>query len=295
MWRHLLILIPTVLGLGFASSSAFAKAGAFTGTVNVSGNTSTEDWQAYGDSIIAGYCGIACQTDSYLVYYAELAGPELNADINYDSDGVSGNTTSQIEDQMSTSELSSADAVIWSAGGNDFLDARSDYRSNCNLTQLEDALGIDRSTGLPQVPHTGWVADWDSLLDRVSNNVSSTARVTTMNVYYPGVSVDQGNFCGSDSHFDTFLPLLLAAGDYMCTTAEAEGYGCADAIDAMNCDFGGVTDCPSTYAEWVSLGGDAFTGNFGDALSLGKLQSDNTHPNATGHQDIADAHDALGY
>ncbi|MEO0606016.1 MAG: hypothetical protein AAF211_31600, partial [Myxococcota bacterium] len=235
------------------------------------------------------------QQKSYYEYYAEEAAVDLNADIFYDSDAVSGYTTNQIRGTMGSSELANADAIVWSAGGNDFLDARSDYRGNCNLSQLENAIGIDRSTGLPISPATGWVADWNDLISRVETRANPSARIRTMNIYYPAVAVDQGAFCGSTSDFDQFLPLLLAAGDYICDTAWDRGWDCANSIDVMNCDNGNVANCPTTYLEWVSLGGNAFSGNFEDPLAVGKLVSDNTHPNATGHREIGEAHADLGY
>ena len=293
--KQILYTLGILVALCIGSADALAKAGPFTGTADVSGNTSTENWRGYGDSIMAGFCGIGCQQDSYYVYYAEQAAIDLNADINYDSDAVSGYTTSQIRGTMGTSELANADAIVWSAGGNDFLDARSDYRNNCNLTQLENAIGIDRSTGLPISPATGWVAQWNALVDRVETYGNPNARVRTMNIYYPAVNVDQGEFCGSTSDFDQFLPLLLAAGDYICETAWDRGWDCADSIEALNCDNGTVADCPTTYMDWLALGGNAFSGNFEDPLAVGKLISDNTHPTATGHFEIGQAHADLGY
>jgi len=293
--HSILSMLGIFVTLCLTPSDAFAKAGPFTGTANVSGNTSTESWRGYGDSIMAGFCGLGCQQDSYYVYYAEEAAVDLNADINYDSDAVSGNLTSQIRGQMGASELANADAIVWSAGGNDFLDARSTYTSNCSLSQLETAIGIDRSTGLPISPATGWVAEWDALIARVENNANANARVRTMNIYYPGVSNDQGGFCGSTSDFEQFLPLLLAAGDYMCETAWDRGWDCANSIEAMNCDNGNLANCPTTYLDWLALGGNSFSGNFEDPRAAGKLQSDDIHPNATGHIDIAQAHAVLGY
>lgn len=281
--------------LSLTSTDAWGKAREFSGFVNVSGNTSTESWQGYGDSIMAGFCGIACQQDSYLVYYAEQAAAELNADIDYDSDAVSGETTSAIRGRMSSSELSSADAIVWSAGGNDFLDARDDFRDSCDEAALEAAMGLDRLTGLPLEPKTGWVSQWDQLIDRVEDHADPSARVRTMNIYYPGVDDDLSGSCGAKTHFDTFLPLLLAAGDYMCNTAWDRGYDCADAIYTMNCEEGDLADCPTTHADWLALGGDAFVGNFGDPWALGLLQGDNTHPNDAGHQAIGEAHAVLGY
>ena len=48
----------------------------------------------------------------------------------------SGETTIQIYDEMlntHNAELQAADAIVWSAGGNDFLAARADYALSCNV------------------------------------------------------------------------------------------------------------------------------------------------------------------
>ncbi len=293
--QTILYAIAIALTLWLSPSDALAKAGPFTGFVNNPNTSSVENWRGYGNSIMAGFCGIGCQQDSYYVYYAEEAAIDLTSDISYDSDAVSGNLTSQIRGQMGASELANADAIVWSAGGNDFLDARSDYKSSCNLSALENAIGIDRSTGLPISPATGWVAQWNALISRVASNASPNARVRTMNIYYPGVNSDKNGFCGGDSDFEIFLPLILAAGDHICETAWDEGWDCADSINVMNCDDGNLANCPTTYLDWVALGGNSFSGNFDDPRAAGKLISDNIHPNATGHQLIGQAHADLGY
>lgn len=346
------------------NDAVLAAAGPFTGTAGEGDVELT--WQGYGDSIQAGFCGIGCQDDSYFTHYARSAAQALDATIHYDSDASSGNVTTQIRGQMSVSELEAADAVVWEAGGNDFLSARIGFRSDCNIGKLEDKLGLDRATGQPLTPHQGWVAKWDELISFVDDHITQAgceqtcppascqpgtcddytgegectehceetcervcvqrflwwcvrwedecsteceacseedcsttchegALVRTMNVYYPGVATDMAGRCGDRSHFELFFPLLLAAGDYMCSTAWERGFDCADTIWVMNCDSGNIANCPTTHAQWLALGGDAFTGNFGDAKAMGKLQGDDIHPNQTGHREIGEAHHLLAY
>jgi hypothetical protein len=86
------------------------------------------------------------------------------------------------------SELRNADLVIWSAGGNDFLDARSSYKSTCNQAALNQAM-ID------------WRADWDLIISLVSAEASPDAIIRTMNIYYPDPDNDRADFCGSVSDF----------------------------------------------------------------------------------------------
>ena len=100
------------------------------------GTGDPKEWVAYGDSIIAGYCGIFCfpRVKSYAAYFADAAAATNGWAIHLSGFPNPGETTIQIYDEMATThnaELRAADAIIWSAGGNDFLDARSAYISSC--------------------------------------------------------------------------------------------------------------------------------------------------------------------
>ena len=189
--------------------------------------------------------------------------------------------------------LEIADAIVWSAGGNDFLAARSTYASSCNLAVLDQAM-ID------------FKADWDLIIALVASHAAPEALIRTMDVYYPNPDQDRANFCGLDSNFSVFYPFLLEAGDYICDTANAAGFGCASSLVAMNCD---EIDANHTIDPLCfSTSGN----NFRDPLNVVKyvngvpttwpspgvnemIQSDRTHPGVVDHQYIADAHHALGY
>ena len=224
------------------------------------------------------------------------------------------------------SRLREAEIFSWDAGGNDFLDARGDYYSNCSVSQLDNALAI-------------WRGDWDELIDTVRANVGLTADaaplIRTMNVYYPNPDQDRSGTCSGTSHFRVLLPRLLSAGDYMCATAEAEGWRCADSFTAMNCNENGngnpdfrcpnkrylqdliergicrrdVTSpqyrAPSMDPACIAAHLDA-TGDwsvFRDPVSVTKdgqtltlIQTrDDIHPNAEGHVYIGSAHHDTGY
>jgi hypothetical protein len=191
------------------------------------GTGEPREWVAYGDSIIAGYCGIFCPaTKSYASYFADGAAAENAWAIHLAGFPHSGETTIQIYDEMLNThhaQLQAADGIVWSAGGNDFLDARSDYASSCNVAALDQAL-------------SDWQDDWDLIIALVSSDAAPDALIRTMDIYYPDPDADRAMFCGAVSDFEVFFPRLLAAGNYMCETAMAAGFDCVSSMEAMNCD-----------------------------------------------------------
>jgi len=296
VWRRWICLLG-VLSIVVAVSvvnpeTAHAGAGDFSYST---GTGSPQSWSGFGDSIMAGYCGLFCSIKSYASYYADSAAAENDWAVDLQGRPQSGETTIQIYDEMNNhiSELRNANMVIWSAGGNDFLNARDVFASSCDENQLNQAM-------------TDWRADWDLIISLVSAEAAADAIVRTMNIYYPDPDQDRGKFCGATSHFSVFYPLLLDAGSYMCTTAALAGFQCADSISAMNCDE--IDAAHSIDPSCLDPSGS----NFRDPLSVtkyvggvatswpspsnsGMIQSDRTHPGATGHQYIAGAHHALGY
>jgi hypothetical protein len=261
------------------------------------GTGEPREWVAFGDSIIAGYCGIFCPaTKSYASYFADGAAAENSWAIDLAGFPHSGETTIQIYDEMlntHNAQLQAADAIVWSAGGNDFLDAREDYGSSCDVAALDQAMSDFRD-------------DWDLIIALVSSDAASGALIRTMDIYYPDPDVDRTLFCGPVSDFEVFFPRLLAAGDYMCDTAMAAGFECASSMIAMNCDEIDADhtidpDCfdisgdnirdPSSVIKYV---GGVLT-SWSTATLSGMIQSDRTHPGVVGQQYIGEAHHDLGY
>jgi len=275
------------------ANTAHAAAGDFSYS---SGTGTPQEWSGFGDSIMAGYCGLFCSLKSYASYYADSAAAENGWEVNLQARPQSGETTIQIYQEMSVDhigELQAADMVIWSAGGNDFLAARDDYGASCDVNQLDQAMN-------------DWRADWDLIISLVSAEAAPEAIVRTMNIYYPDPNRDRNNFCGSVSDFEVFFPRLLDAGNYMCGTAAIAGFLCADSISAMNCD---EVDANHTIdPNCLDPSGDYFRDpldvikyvggvptQWPSASNSGMIQSDRTHPGSQGHRYIADAHHALGY
>ncbi len=285
----LVLAIVSVL----AVNEARAGAGHFTYS---SGTGEPQSWVGYGDSIIAGYCGIFCSIKSYASYYADDAALENDWAIDLEGFPHSGETTIEIYDEMANThnaQLQAADGVIWSAGGNDFLAARDDYASSCNPLPLEQAI-------------MDFQSDWDLIISLVANDAAPGALVRTMDIYYPDPDQDRQNFCGEVSDFSVFFPLLLEAGNYICNTAVAAGFLCASSMEAMNCDEIDADhtidpDCfdysgnhirdPLNVIKYV--GGVPTTWPI--ASNSGMIQGDRTHPGAVGQQYIGAAHHNTGY
>ncbi len=290
---HPLAVLLFVVALSAATPEpAYAGAGDFTYST---GTGTPQSWSGFGDSIMAGYCGLFCSIKSYASYYADAAAAENDWAVDLQGRPQSGETTIQIYGEMNNhiNELRSADLVLWSAGGNDFLNARDDYKATCDQAALNQAL-LD------------WRADWDLIISLVSAEAAQDAMIRTMNIYYPDPDRDRASFCGAVSDFEVFYPLLLDAGSYMCTTAAMAGFQCADSISAMNCDeidashsidpscldpSGTSFRDPLSVIKYV----DGVATSWPSASNSGMIQSDRTHPGAVGQQYIADAHHALGY
>lgn len=294
------------------------------------GSGTSKQFAAFGDSIAAGYKDgtFPGQIKSYVGYYADSAAADQGWRVTYEGFTTSGETTPQIESRMrrNLSDLRSSDIVSWDAGGNDFLDARSKFYGNCNLGNLDNALAT-------------WRKDWDTLLATVDReagiNAASARMLRTMNVYYPNPDADRAQSCNGRTRYEHLLPRLLAAGDYMCSTAEARGWRCADTFAVMNCDEDAngnpAFNCPNKRyvqnlvdsgvcprsvpagAPYVSPSIDPAciqahldaTGDWSalhdpervpkNGQTFDLMQGDGTHPNAAGHRRIAEAHHDLGY
>ena len=301
------------------------------GPTTTGSGTTHKTYHAFGDSLAAGYKHTGLfpgQIKSYVGYYADEIAADRGWTITYRGTTASGATTTQIHNRMKTNlaRLREAEIFTWDAGPNDFLDARSEYYNECDSSRLMDRL-------------EEWRADWDALLDTVRDNVgmeaASAPMIRTTNIYYPNPDQDRGGACpGERNHFEVFLPILLSAGDYMCSSAEIHGWRCADSFAAMNCneDENGNPDfrctnkrylqrlvdkgvCPRSVTspmyrepsidpECIRAYLDA-TGDwavFQDPSSVSKngedldlIQVDAIHPNAQGHIRIGLAHHDIGY
>jgi len=295
-----------------APRSAEAAAGSQSKTLRPADGTftTTRVTAAFGDSIVAGYCGLFCRLDSYGVFYSQDIANGLDASVDFRGRAQSGEIMSQIATRVANNaaDIRAADYIVLEGCGNDFLDARSTYRgqADCtNETALASALDTCRTNMV-------------KALNTIASNKKATARVRIMALYYPGVADDRSRTCGSNTHFDIFLDYLLEAGWTTCNEAWLRGFECVDGLAAFNAadvdtavdadtlvDSGQIrineaTDADNfpAYYDRVqpqrAIITDANTKRTGTSTVVDFLQNDNTHPTTAGHRRLAAEHTAIG-
>jgi lysophospholipase L1-like esterase len=299
------LLGPLVILLFSTSMAAQANAAAHESkTLRPTDGTSTttRTYSAFGDSIAAGYCGIFCRTESFSVRHAREVAQRLDATVSYRGRAVSGDLMSQIADEVSTyaNEVATADFIAIDGCGNDYLDARSTFRSNNNCTnELPLATALDTC-------HTQLVR----ALNTIAARKKPSATVVVMNLYYPGVNSDKGRACtGGGNHFDVFLDYIVESNWLTCTEALARGFECGDAFAGFNAPdfdsdgdgkkdsdeirFDAVSDIDDFNAYYSRIFQnkhiiqDANAKRTSSSTTADYLQSDDTHPTAAGHARIA--------
>lgn len=310
--RLLMIVVGVVMFAAATPRAAEAAAGSQSLTLKPSDGTSTTSRieLVLGDSIAAGYCGLFCRLDSYAVYYGRSIANGLDAQVDYRGHAQSGEVMSQISSRT-TSNVASvkvADYITLEGCGNDFLDARSDYRDQSNCTDesvLQTALDNCRTYMV-------------KTLDTIAANKKAGGKVRVMSLYYPGLATDRGKTCNGTSHFDIFLDYLLEADWTMCNEAWKRGFECVDGLATMNAadvDTNLDTDTLVDAAQ-VKINKATDRDNF-DAYynrvhavrqiltdahqkrttattTVDFLQSDDTHPTAAGHTRLGAEHLAVG-
>lgn len=308
----------TVLGIlaglaliALSPTDAHAAAGSQSKTLQPSDGSSSSSRisVAFGDSIVAGYCGLFCRLDSYGIYYGRDIANAKDATVAYRGRAQSGEVMSQIVSkiQNNLSDLRAADYVTIEGCGNDFLNARSSYRnqSDCgNENVLANALDTCQAQTI-------------RALDLIAANKKPSAKVVVMNLYYPGMNNDKGRSCNGGSHFDVFIDYLVESNWSTCNEAWARGFSCVDGLAAFNAaDVDTALDADSAvdieqvrinratdednfpaYYDRVLANRAVLTDANAKRTTTGTadyLQSDDTHPTAAGHQRLGRDHTAQG-
>jgi lysophospholipase L1-like esterase len=281
-------------------------------TINPSDGTytTTRTYAAFGDSIVAGYCGWFCRTSSYGVYHAQDVANAFDARVYYDGNAHSGWIMQDIADDIYShrSEVAAADFIVLEGCGNDYLDARSSYRSQSSCTnETVLATALDRC-------QTHMVR----ALNYLSTYKKASAKVYVMGLYYPGLNTDKSKACGSYTHFDVFADYIVESNWFTCNEAIKRGFKCVDGLAAFNApdtdtDGNGVAESaeirfnPAT--DYNDLNGyytrvlidnksvlsDANYKRLANGSTVDYLQSDDTHPTAAGHRRLGAEHTAVGF
>ena len=258
----------------------------------------------YGDSIFAGYVagggifGLPGQTRRNGAYVeSEYLANKWNANIDHQGRCVSGAVASQIYSRMQTDvsymQKSNTRIVSFEMCGNDFLKARTTFRSasGCDESGLQAALNTCKS-------YVGQTMDY------INAHANAGSVKMVMNLYYPDFAADQTTTksgCAGRSNLDVFLPYLAHSNWAVCDLARQKGFKCADSFaEVMGSDYDrngdGTVDSQAlkyvsgeTEASYVTRIAQTLKVTLVDpnvkllnaSTSVDYLQSDNTHPTYT--------------
>ena len=301
----------TALGLAVLTLTAPLDADAAahrSATIRPSDGTYTvsRTYTALGDSIAAGYCGWFCSMKAYTEYYGGYIANQFDAQVSYRGRAHSGYLISDIYAQAyeHRADIAASEYFTVEGCGNDYLDARSDFRaSSCDTSIIDQAAATCQSYLGP-------------LYDRVKSYAPTgrSFRAVAMTLYYPGINTDRSRSCGGQTHFDHFLPYIAEGNWFTCYEAELRGFKCADAFAEFHgadydSDGNGQVDTEQLrYRTGESLDAyvarivankaiirDANQKRTSSTTTADYLQSDDVHPTAAGHARLGLAHHRLGY
>jgi lysophospholipase L1-like esterase len=302
------VLLPALAGLVLGSEAA-----ANTLTQNVSwtidraGTSTKYRLVAYGDSIYAGYRGSVTSASKYAAptVDAEYLSALWSADIQSVRRAKSGAVASDIYNnkivaERSYMQASSTRVVTFEMCGNDGLQARSSFKSQtgtCNYSGMTAAVNNCKT----------YVA---AAMDFINANAYVGTKVKVIaNLYYPGYAADNVQSSCKDAATgatvnlqSTFLPRVATMNYWMCEYARQKGFQCADNFaQYMGADYDSNGDAKvdsdalryvageseSSYVTRITSGlrstiRDSNTHFVSSSTSYDYMQSDDTHPTATG-------------
>lgn len=266
--------------------------------------TATHDYVAFGDSIVAGYCGWYCRLDSYAAQFAQGIADQANVTVTYHGRGLSGALMQEIADEIVNdgTEIAAADTITVEGCGNDFLTARDTYQAQADCTdgRVMVAAAVACRTQMARA------------LDAIAAHKRADATVVVMNLYYPTVAKDLTHTCAGHTDFDLFLPVLTQSNWTTCDLAWQHGFRCVDSLAVMNAadvdrDHDNVIDADEIRLDPIVDDND-FPGYHGRILNDAHvfsdahqkvlvggipsdyLQEDDTHPSSAGATRLAREH-----
>jgi lysophospholipase L1-like esterase len=299
----LLTLIGTVVVASDAMANTLTTN--LSWTIDRAGTTTKYRVAAYGDSIYAGWYGSISRV-------AKRAAPGVdgeylqklwNSDIEVIRRAKSGAIASDIYNNKIVNERSymqtaNTRVVTFEMCGNDFLQARSNFKGQtgvCNLGVINTAL--NNCTTYQQ-----------AAMQYINANASANTKLKVIsNIYYPGYNAD--NVTGSCTvngvavnYRDAFLPYLAQSNWRACNFAQQYGFQCADSFaQYMGADYDSNGDGQVDSAALAYIPGeteanyvnritvtlkstlrDANTHFANSTTSYDYIQSDDTHPTYTG-------------
>jgi lysophospholipase L1-like esterase len=299
------------LALFAASLSTAAAANTVTQnlswTINRSGATQKVRVVAYGDSIFAGYYGSISRVAKRAApnVDGEYAQKAWNANVEIYRRAKSGAVASDIYKNKIVAEKSYMQAantrvVMIEMCGNDFLQARSNFRKQtgtCNYAPLDTALA--NCTSYQQ-----------QAMQFINANANPGTKVKMIvNLYYPGYDADNGPSGCTDpgtgqpiNKQQKFLPYVAQSNWRACNFAKQYGFVCVDGFaQYMGADYATSGSGPadsellawradeleSDYVTRISVTlrskvRDSNTHFVNATTSFDYLQSDDTHPTYTG-------------
>lgn len=271
-------------------------------TIKRTNATTTYRVVAYGDSIYAGYNGglysVARRAAPWVD--GEYAGIAWNSNIEVIRRTKSGAKADDIYNNKiigdrSYMQSTNTRVVLFEMCGNDFLQARSDFKGQtgtCSYAPLDTALAN--------------CTTYQEKAMQAINTYATSAKVKVIStIYYPGFDADNVNTGCNDPTTGTpinmrtkFLPYLAKSNWRACHFAEQYGFQCADSFaEFMGADYDSngdgqidaaalhyvagetessyVTRITSTLASTLR---DANTHFASAGTSYDFIQSDDTHP-----------------
>jgi lysophospholipase L1-like esterase len=299
-------LVSAAFALAIASGAGATTINQNTSwTITKSGATQTYRVVGYGDSIYAGYRGSIFTVAKRAAPYVggEYASNVWNQNVQIVRRAKSGAIASDIYNNKIVNERSymqttNTRVVTFEMCGNDFLQARSNFKGQtgvCNLGVITTAL--NNCTTYQQ-----------AAMQYINANASANTKLKVIsNIYYPGYNAD--NVTGSCTingvavnYRNAFLPYLAQSNWRACNFAQQYGFQCADSFaQYMGADYDSNGDGQVDSAALAYIPGeteanyvnritvtlkstlrDANTHFVNSTTSYDYIQSDDTHPTYTG-------------
>jgi lysophospholipase L1-like esterase len=207
-----------------------------------------------GDSVVAG---ARCDCPTFVERYGRMESDRLGRQVEVTNDGADGLTAGQLADQLAAgsdvaAQVSSADVVLVTVGANDLTGALAQYQAGGCDASCQDAAVSAMAERLRQAL---------TLVDALGAGHPQTVLVTTYwNVFLDGDVARREESPDYQSWTDQITRKTNTA---ICAAAGDRGDTCVDLYAAFKAD--GSVD-PTPLLAW-----------------------DGDHPDAEGHQVIADA------